>query len=91
MLTNGIVVLRASYDPGWRVDVDDEPATLRMVAPGFPAVVVGRGTHRVTFRYEPFDHYPLLLAIGILGISMVWTFDRGARRRGPTGGVSAGG
>jgi hypothetical protein len=60
------VVLKATYDPNWRVTVDGRTATPYMVVPGFVAVTVGAGQHRVVFQYAAYAHYPLLLGIGVL-------------------------
>jgi hypothetical protein len=46
-----ILVLTDLYWPGWRVDVDDEPATLERADFLFRAVPVPPGTHHVRFRY----------------------------------------
>ncbi len=68
MRRTGLVVLSASFDPGWHVFVDGRPATTVMVAPALVAVSVGSGTHRVVFRYVGFSYYmPLvLLSVAVL-------------------------
>jgi Gpi18-like mannosyltransferase len=58
------VLLKASYDPRWRVTVDGRDATPYMVVPGFVAVTVGPGQHTVAFQYVSYPHYGLLLSIG---------------------------
>jgi hypothetical protein len=60
------VLLKASYDPGWRVTVDGRVATAYMVVPGFVAVTVAPGDHSVVFQYVSYSHYGVLLAIGAL-------------------------
>ncbi|MGA2835264.1 MAG: YfhO family protein [Acidimicrobiales bacterium] len=85
----GLVVLSASYDPGWQVTVDGRAATPVMVAPALVAVHVGSGTHRVSFRYVGFAHYlPLLvLSLVVLAGSVVYDVRRSGRsRRDPGGG-----
>ena len=65
MARPGLVVLSASYDPGWHVTVDGIPSTPVMVAPALVAVPVGTGTHRIVFRYVGYAGYPVLLvAVG---------------------------
>jgi hypothetical protein len=41
------VVIRASYVPEWRVQIDGRNAVIRPVAPGFFSVRVHPGTHRI--------------------------------------------
>ena len=83
---SGLVVLSASFDPGWLVRVDGRPATPVMVAPALVAVRVGPGAHRVTFRYSGFAGYPVLLLLSVAALVAVlaadaWRASRSARRR----------
>jgi hypothetical protein len=66
-----VVVLSASYDPGWSVAVDGRPAATEMVAPALVAVTVPAGTHQVVFRYRGFAAYPELLALALLSLLAV--------------------
>lgn len=66
-----VVVLSASFDPGWWVSVDGSPAAAEMVAPALVAVTVPPGTHQVAFRYHGFAAYPELLALALLGLLAV--------------------
>jgi hypothetical protein len=59
----GVVVLSASFDPGWTATVDGRSQPTEMVAPALVATTVKAGTHRVVFRYRGFRGYPLLFAI----------------------------
>jgi hypothetical protein len=61
-----VALLKASYDPRWTVTVDGLPAKSTMMAPSLVGVEVPIGRHEVRFRYKPYSHYPLLLAIGAL-------------------------
>ncbi len=63
MRRRGVVVLSASFDPGWTATVDGRSQPTEMVAPALVATTVQAGTHRVIFRYAGFRGYPLLLAI----------------------------
>jgi hypothetical protein len=65
------VVLKATYDPGWRVTVDGRDATPYMVVPGFVAVTVSAGTHDVVFEYVGYAHYGVLFAIGALTLILL--------------------
>jgi hypothetical protein len=53
--------------------VDGLPAKPAMMAPSLVGVDVPAGRHVVRFRYAPYSHYPLLLAIGaamLLGLAL---------------------
>ena len=63
---SGIVVLSASYDPGWGVTVDGRVRPTEMVAPALVAASVPAGTHKIVFRYHGYRGYPLLFALAAL-------------------------
>jgi hypothetical protein len=58
-----VVVLSASYDPGWTATVDGRPQPTFMVAPALVATKVAAGTHRIVFRYGGYGNYQVLFAI----------------------------
>jgi hypothetical protein len=60
----GVVVLSASFDPGWTATVDGLRQHAEMVAPALVAATVPPGTHRIVFRYRGWPDYPLLFALG---------------------------
>src|SRR5579871_505794 len=66
-----VVVLSASFDPGWSVSMDGRPAATEMVAPALVAVTVPPGTHQIVFRYHGFAAYPELLALAMLSLLAV--------------------
>ncbi len=66
------VVLKSSYHGRWKVTVDGRQASKYMVAPGFPAVTVNEGVHTVEFRYVPVGFYPILFAVGVLGLVVLY-------------------
>ena len=79
-----VVLLRSSFDPGWTVTVDGEPATIEMVAPAEVGVTVAPGQHTVIFQFEGYSSYPTLFVVGFLtlilfGISATF-WGRLARR-----------
>jgi hypothetical protein len=76
------VVLKATFDPGWRVTVDGTVAAAYMVVPGFVAVTVTPGRHIVVFQYIAYPHYPLLLGIGILTLLLLGAMPLMWRRWG---------
>jgi hypothetical protein len=61
-----VVLLKATYDPRWSVNVDGVRAAPEMMAPSLVGVEVPPGKHVVKFRYKPYAGYPVLLAIGAL-------------------------
>ena len=74
-----VVVLSASFDPGWSVSVDGRPAATEMVAPALVGVTVPSGTHQVVFRYHGFAAYPELLALALLSVLAVAMVTGGFR------------
>jgi hypothetical protein len=63
-----VVLLKATYDPRWTVSVDGVRAKPEMMAPSLVGVEVSPGRHVVRFKYVPYSHYPVLLAIGALAL-----------------------
>jgi hypothetical protein len=63
MRAPGVVVLSASFDPGWTVTVDGRPQPTLMVAPALVATRVPAGVHSVVFRYRGYHSYLLLFAL----------------------------
>jgi hypothetical protein len=59
----GVVVLSASFDPGWTAIVDGRARPTHMVAPAIVSTTVSAGTHSIVFRYRGFRGYPLLSAL----------------------------
>jgi hypothetical protein len=70
MRESGVVVLSASYDPGWTATVNGRPQPIRMVAPALVAVDVPAGTDHVVFRFHGYGDYPELLALSGLTLAM---------------------
>jgi Bacterial membrane protein YfhO len=67
----GVVVLSASFDPGWTVTVDGRPRPTQMVGPALVATTVSAGSHTIIFRYRGFQSYPLLFALSGLALTAV--------------------
>ncbi|MBV9819954.1 MAG: hypothetical protein JOZ07_16605 [Solirubrobacterales bacterium] len=82
----GIIVLNASYDPGWRVSVDRRRRSTEMVAPALVATDVPAGTHTVSFRYTGYGGYPPLLALAAVTLLTIAAGERLARRTGTGAG-----
>jgi hypothetical protein len=84
----GIVVLSASYDPGWTATVNGRRQPTRMVAPALVAVDTPAGTDHVVFRYHGYGGYPELLVLSgltlfLIAFAPMWWGRYAARRRGP--------
>jgi hypothetical protein len=79
----GVVVLSASFDPGWTATVDGHRERTEMVAPALVATTVPTGTHRIIFRYRGWQDYPLLFAVGAAALlAVAYTDIRRARSPG---------
>ncbi len=73
MRRRGVVVLSASFDPGWTATVDGRSQPTEMVAPALVATAVPAGTHRVVFHYAGFRGYALLFAISAATLlALLW-------------------
>jgi hypothetical protein len=82
-----VVVLSASFDPGWHATVDGASVPTEMVAPGIVGVEVSPGVHVVRFTYEGSGEYPALFAVAVVTVVAValvpWWWRRRARRSPP--------
>lgn len=57
-----MVMLKATFHPGWHATVDGVPVPTLMLMPSYVAVPVRSGTHNVRFEYRaPKGRLPLLL------------------------------
>ncbi len=74
-----VVVLSASFDPGWTVVVDGHRARPEMLAPALVGVTVDAGVHTVVFDYVGFSAYPALFAVLVVAfVALVWISIFGA-------------
>jgi Bacterial membrane protein YfhO len=76
----GVVVLSASFDPGWTATVDGRRQRTEMVAPALLATTVNAGAHRIIFRYRGWQDYPLLFALGAATLLALAYTDIGRAR-----------
>ncbi|HUA03777.1 MAG TPA: YfhO family protein [Solirubrobacteraceae bacterium] len=76
----GVVVLSASYDPGWTATVNGRRRPTRMVAPALVGVDVPAGTNRIVFIYRGWRDYPLLFALGAAALLALAYTDIRRRR-----------
>jgi len=82
------VLLKASFDPRWRVVLDGVEVEPQMFAPSFVGREVSAGSHRITFTYVPFPRYDLLFALALLTLLAFPTSRalRGRRKGSADGG-----
>lgn len=67
----GVVVLSASYDPGWTATVNGRRQPTLMVAPALVAVDVPAGTDHVAFSFHGYGDYPELFALSGLTLAII--------------------
>jgi hypothetical protein len=63
-----VVLLKSSFDPGWSVTVDGEPAKTEMVAPALVGVTVVPGSHTIVFQFNGYSSYPMMFIAGLLAL-----------------------
>jgi hypothetical protein len=71
----GIAVLSASFDPGWKAQVDGHPRPVFAVAPALTATDVPAGIHTVAFRYVGFSGYLALFILSGLSLTLLAVID----------------
>jgi len=76
-----VVLLSASYDPGWAVTVDGRRASTEMIAPALVGVEVPAGVHVVVFTYRGANGYPWLAGFSALSLLCVGGLELRQRRR----------
>jgi hypothetical protein len=83
----GLLVLSDVHYPGWRAEVDGEPADIERVDYLFRGVRLPAGRHQVEFRYEPLSWRIgwIVSLLALVGLVVAVLAGRRARRRGTTG------
>jgi Bacterial membrane protein YfhO len=76
-----VVLLSASYDPGWQVTVDGRRYPTEMLSPAVVGVTVGPGLHRIVFPYAGYRHYKLLFGLALIGLASALAVSRGIPSR----------
>jgi uncharacterized membrane protein YfhO len=59
--------VQENYWPGWRAQIDGQPAPVRGAR--FMEVAVPAGAHTISLRYRPFD---ALFGIALCVLSLAW-------------------
>ncbi|MDG1959227.1 MAG: hypothetical protein P8K07_11945 [Candidatus Binatia bacterium] len=75
---NCLVVLTDLYYPGWEATVDGVNAPLRRTNVLYRGIAIGRGTHRIVYRYRPTSLYlgAAVSALTILVMFTAWLYSR---------------
>lgn len=76
-----VVVLSASYDPGWTATVDGRRVPTQMLAPALVGVAVPAGEHRIAFQYVGFGWYGELFALAVVTLVALVLLTTPAGRR----------
>lgn len=80
MARRAAVVLSAGYHPRMEAFVDGHNVKTEMVAPGFAAVTVPRGRHRVEFHYRSYQYYWVWGLVALVTLGLAWWASRRAER-----------
>ena len=80
MERKAVVLLKSSFDPRWRVELDGADAQTEMIAPGFVGVTVPPGRHSVVFTYRSYPGYWALLLLGAVVLVALSFVDRTSAR-----------
>jgi len=78
-----VVLLSASYNPGWQALVDGRPTAVEMVAPALLGVRVRPGVHVVRFVYKGFPDYPQLFVLGATALVALAFLERRRKKFAP--------
>lgn len=70
----GVIALKMSYHPNWRVRVDDRVVQTYMVSPSFIGFEVPAGRHRIEARYVPTPSKLPLLLLGFIALAAAFGF-----------------
>lgn len=77
----GLLVVAESWDAGWTVTLDGEPAPVHRVNHSQLAAVVPAGVHRASFRYAPPGLGPGLVLCGLAALGALGAGVKEARAR----------
>lgn len=76
-----VVVLSASYNPGWQAILNGRPVPTEMVAPALVGVEVPAGLSTVRFVYKGFPDYPQLFVLAGCALLALAVCERRHRHR----------
>ncbi len=64
-----VVLLSASFDPGWRITVDGRPAASEIIVPALVGVRVSAGLHVVRLKYVGYGDYRDLFLLSLISLT----------------------
>jgi hypothetical protein len=67
----GYLVLKDSFDPAWRVEVDGQPAALLRANALYRAVHISPGPHTIRFTYRPIVLYVCSTFSGLAALTVI--------------------
>ncbi len=66
-----VMMVKTSFDPRWKIELDGVEVPPQMVAPSFVGAVVPAGRHEISFVYEPYPYYGVLFGVGALTLLLL--------------------
>ena len=82
LLRPGVVVLADVFYPGWKLTIDDKPATILRANRLMRGAAVPAGKHHLVYTYEPRS-FQVGAAISVAGLVVLVGFTAWSLRRGP--------
>jgi hypothetical protein len=80
----GWLILSDTFYPGWQATIDGAPVDIRLANEVFRAIDFPGGDHTIEFRYEPrsvvIGLIVSLTSLAIIGVGLIVSYWRGARR-----------
>jgi hypothetical protein len=61
-----VVLLKVTYDPGWKVTLDGIDVKPEMIAPALVGRTVSAGRHTIVFHYTRYPYQAELVALGLV-------------------------
>lgn len=75
----GTLLIKVTYDPGWRVTVDGSSVATFMLSPAYLGAVIPAGTHAVTAQYNGAPAKMPLFVVGLAVLAGLAVFSRWSR------------
>ncbi len=70
------ILIRQTYDPGWRAQIDGEPVRVEPYKEVFLTIPVKKGMHSITLRYDPPEVRSALAASFFAALLLVFALTR---------------
>ena len=65
----GTLLIKVTYDPGWRVTVDGSPVATFMLSPAYLAALIPAGSHNVIAQYTGAPAKMPLFVVGLVALA----------------------